>query len=101
WFKESEPEFEMSASGIRLVARESAEWGAIHSFLAAHDYNWAGLVSDGTEMWTNKNQQLIYDPASRTWSHRVDGVVDLDGAFNELESKIIAYDFDRPTPKVS
>lgn len=103
FFKESDPEFEMSASGmIRVFAKgDSPEWQKIHSFLAGHDYRWYGRVSDGTEMWGRRAERVVYDPATMTWKHSVGGVVDLEGTEPELERKIKAYYSDKPTPKSS
>ena len=103
FFKESDPEFEMSASGMRrLYARgDSTEWGRINEFLATRDYRWLGRVSDGTEMWGKKNERVVYDPATRRWAHQVGGVEDLEGGITDLVPKLTAYGFDQPTPKTS
>ena len=102
FFKEA-PEFEMNASGMRRVAKNghSPEWQKIQSILQKFDYSWLGNVSDGTEMWGQKNKQLVYDPATRMWQHKVGGVVDLEGSVQELEQKIKAYLADQATPKSS
>jgi hypothetical protein len=101
FFKESDPEFEMSASGMRRVFAkgDSPEWQKIQTFLSGRDYQWLGRVSDGTEMWGKRNERVVYDPATMTWRHSVGGVVDLEGTEPELEEKMTAYGFDRPTPK--
>jgi len=103
FFKESDPEFEMSASGMRrLYARgDSTEWGRINEFLATRDYRWLGRVSDGTEMWGKKDERVVYDPATRRWAHQVGGVEDLEGGITDLVPKLTAYGFDQPTPKTS
>jgi len=99
FFKEA-PEFEMSSSGVRRLGgtmspNHSLEWQQIQDTVIAHGYNWLGRSTDGTEMWGKKKQQLVYDPATRAWFHRAEGNVDLEGAVEELEAKITAYDADQ------
>lgn len=90
FFKESEPEFEMSASGIRRVSRDvhSPDWDDIQEIVTKFGYRWLGRVTDGTEMWGSKSDRIIYDPAQRHWTHTSDGKLVSEGAVQELEEKI-------------
>lgn len=88
-------EFEVSASGIRRVASKSGhspEWEHIQDFLSTQDYRWLGRVSNGTEMWGNSKQQIVYDPATRSWQRRSEGKVDFNGVVEELESKLTTHE---------
>jgi GNAT superfamily N-acetyltransferase len=98
FFKEA-PEFEMTSKGIRRVGsptkEHSPEWDAIQNILSSKGYNWLGRVSDGTEMWGNAKERVVYDPATKTWEHQVGGKADQSGVLEELESKLSA-----PAPHV-
>src|SRR5271170_4529968 len=91
FFKEA-PEFEMTSKGIRRIGSptkdHSPEWDTIQGILLKKGYNWLGRVSDGTEMWGNATERLVYDPATRTWEHRVANKVDNSGSIEELDSKL-------------
>src|SRR5271170_1949075 len=91
FFKEA-PEFEMTSKGIRRIGSptkdHSPEWDTIQGILLKKGYNWLGRVSDGTEMWGNATERLVYDPATRTWEHRVGGKTDYSGMVEELDSKL-------------
>ena len=93
FFKESEPEFEMSASGVRRLAspeNHSPEWQSIQDVVSKFGYRWLGRVSDGTELWGNKGNRVTYDPARQHWTHTEDGKLVSEGLVEELEDKIAA-----------
>ena len=91
FFKEA-PEFEMTSKGISRVGSptkdHSPEWEVIQNILTLKDYKWLGRVSDGTEMWGNGKERIVYDPATKTWEHQVGGKTAISGAIEELDSKL-------------